>query len=536
MTFDPSARLKEGVTAMTSNQQLVLYKIILLSLFVFTAPITALAQIWTVLSFDAKGDTRDSSLADAAQLSYRYDKEKDFLWFRVTLYGKPNEQAFGVNIVIDTGKDEASKVNWWGGNKAFKFDRIITAWVTRGNNGYQGTIGVADAAGVSNRNLTNLLQNNVQIRVEGESLVIGVKRTDICDQLKMKFIAAVGSSERWNDDIPNVGAASVDLSAERPKRGLREIDVSRNNFRFPSEYRALAEDRPPLIKKGGKGRQPLVLIPGVYSGQEAFDGFIARNQSEYKFYLVTPPGLMGTPARELPPETTSYGDQTWTRRLERDVLELIKREKLNKPIILAHGFPGSLVAREIATQHPQLIGGVIDIAATAVQPFPSPNDATRKTPATPHERVQYIDEAWARTWFKYVTPETWESNNYPAVMFANDAVRAERVRQQVETVPLPVKVRYLTEFMAADQTNELASLSVPTLVLRPGFNEKLLADPATSWFKVCFQDSWDAFAKNPQIQMLTVTDGRALLLDDQPQLSDEAIRKFIEKLPKSSDE
>jgi hypothetical protein len=121
-------------------------------------------------------------------------------------------------------------------------------------------------------------------------------------------------------------------------------------------------------------------------------------------------------------------------------------------------------------------------------------------------------------------------------MFANDAVRAERVRQQVETVPLPVKVRYLTEFMAADQTNELASLSVPTLVLRPGFNEKLLADPATSWLKVCFQDSWDAFAKNPQIQMLTVTDGRALLLDDQPQLSDDAIRKFIEKLPKSSDE
>lgn len=56
-------------------------------------------------------------MADAAQLSYRHDKEQDFLWFRIALYGKANEQTFGVNLVIDSGGDEASKLNWWGGTR-----------------------------------------------------------------------------------------------------------------------------------------------------------------------------------------------------------------------------------------------------------------------------------------------------------------------------------------------------------------------------------------------------------------------------------
>src|SRR5438552_13469115 len=143
-------------------------KTFLVLLLIVSAPVLATAQVYTVLTFDAKGDGRDPSLADAAQLAYRYDKQQDLLLFRIALYGVPNENAFGVNIVIDTGGDDATKMNWWGGNKAFKFDRLITAWVTRGNNGYERTIGVADVARVNSKQLTNLHQNKLQIRGEGD--------------------------------------------------------------------------------------------------------------------------------------------------------------------------------------------------------------------------------------------------------------------------------------------------------------------------------------------------------------------------------
>jgi len=489
-------------------------------------------QIWTVLAFDPKDDGRDPSLADAAQLSYSYDKPQDLLWFRVSLYGKPNEQAFGVNLVVDTGREDAAKMNWWGANKDFRFDKLVTAWVARRDGGYQGLIGVADAAGVKARNFNNLAQNNLQIRTEGDSIVIGLKRTDLTNKMKMNLIAAVGSDGQWNDDIPNTRFATLDLSAPRPARGLRELDLGRNNFRFSSDYKTLADNALPLITKSGRGQNTLILIPGVYSGREGFDGFMARNESTYKFYVVTPPGLNGTPARPLPPETTSYGELTWTRRLERDVLDLIRREKLTRPVIVAHGFPGSLVADEIAIHHPVVLGGVIDIAVVPVQFFPSPRDPSFRKPADPEERVEYVNESWAQKWFKYVTPETWESNNYAAEMFTNDLSRAEQVRQQVESAPLQVKIRYLSEFMAADQTGDLTSLHVPLLALIPGFNEKFLANPANSFYKVSFQDSWEPLSKNPQVQRVSIPDARVLILDDQPKLADEAIAAFAGQIGK----
>jgi hypothetical protein len=63
-------------------------------------------------------------------------------------------------------------------------------------------------------------------------------------------------------------------------------------------------------------------------------------------------------------------------------------------------------------------------------------------------------------------------------------------------------------------------------------NEKVLADPANSWYKASFQDSWDAFAKNSRTQLLTIPDARALILDDQPKLTDGAIATFVEHVSK----
>ena len=87
--------------------------------------------------------------------------------------------------------------------------------------------------------LNNLHQNNLQMRIEGDSILIGVKRTDITDKLKMNVIAAVGSNEQGNDDLPNAGSAAIDLSKTTP--GVREIDVGRNNLELTKEYKTLAD-------------------------------------------------------------------------------------------------------------------------------------------------------------------------------------------------------------------------------------------------------------------------------------------------------
>ncbi len=497
---------------------------ILCSILVTAAALGTGRSVWTVVAVDPKGDGRDPSLADAAQLSWRYDDADDMLWFRVSLFGELNANAFGVNIAVDTGATDTKKTNWWGGNKEFAFDLLITAWVTKSGTRYTGTIGISDAAGASQKQLTNRAKDSVQLRVEGNAILIGVKRQDLTDKTAMNVIASVGAPDAWNDDLPNVRSAAIDLRTPRPARGLRELDSSRNNLILASDQPRLRDGARPQIATRGHGPAAMILIPGVYSGKDVFDGFIARHSSRYTFHILTPPGLGGTPPRAMPPPGTSYGALTWTRQLARDIIGLVERQHLDKPIIMTHGFPGALAAEELALSHPSSIGGIVEVASMGVQPYFAMGNPTREL--TPDERIAVVDESWAQQWFKYVTPETWESNNYPAEMFANDPVRAERARKEIERVPLTIKIRYLIEFMAADPRPSFSNLKIPVLLLEPGFNEPLLSNPTYGWLKAYFQDNWHRYPSNARVELVTVPDARALLLDDQPAFADQAIERF----------
>jgi pimeloyl-ACP methyl ester carboxylesterase len=493
------------------------------------------AEIWTVLDGDPAGDGNDPSLPDAAQLSYQYDKQQDLLWFRVSLFNSPNLEKFGVNLVVDTGGDDATKMNWWGANKAFKFDRLVTAWVQRGTNGYQGTIGVADTTGIKEKHFTNLSHDNLQIRIDGRSFLLGIKRKGITDKMKFNLIAAVGSNERWNDDVPGTGSTTLDLAAAKCVRGLREIDVSRNNFELPPGYQTLPADAAPVVVRKGKGSQPLILIPGMYSGLKSFDGFMARNEPRYKFYLLTPPGLNGTPARAMPDADTSFTELTWTRHLERDILDLIKREKLIKPVIIAGQMPASVAAMELAEEHSEQIGGVILVGVNPVQFVFSPKDPTRKTPASPEERARMIDEALGGYWFKFVTPETWLSNDFPPESLSAVTATGQQASDELEAAPLPIKIRYLCEFSASDVTRKFDKLNVPLLALIPGFDDKYLADPANSGMKTAYIDRWENLNPKPlKLQLAKVPNARILVLDDQPKEADDAVNKFVEQIVKDT--
>ena len=482
--------------------------------------------VWTAVAVDPKGDGRTPEGIDTAQLSYQFDNRHDRLWFRLSLFKRLTYGPFTVDLAIDTGLDDAHRTAWWGTNTTFTFDRLLTARVTYSNGTYHAVASIRQALGSTSS--PAVTQEEVDVRVTDDSILLGVKRAALLDSsMKMKLVAAIGLDEAWNDDIPNARFAAIDLNAPRPARGLREIDVSRNNLRFPPGQPRLADTSHPRITERGHGRRAVILIPGVYSGETVFDGFIARNQAAYTFLVLTPPGLNGTPARELPSEHSSIGEFTWTRRLARDILELIARRHLAKPIIVAHGFPGTLAAEQLATSHPHLLGGVVEVAGLSPQFFPSPADPRRA--ATAAERIAVVDDSWARFWFKYVTPGTWESNNYPAEMFANDPERAERARRQVESAPLPVKIRYLMESMASDQQANLDRLGAPVMALVPGFNHELLTNPVFAWFKTSFQDGWEPMRGRPRLELVSVANARALMLDDQPSLTDAAVNDFIER-------
>jgi pimeloyl-ACP methyl ester carboxylesterase len=226
---------------------------------------------------------------------------------------------------------------------------------------------------------------------------------------------------------------------------------------------------------------------------------------------------------------------TWTRRLERDILDLIRREKLTKPVIVAERQPAAQAAIELASEHPAEIGGVVLVGTNVVQFFASPKDPGRRTAIAYAERGPFIDQSWAAKWFKYVTPETWKNGDLRQQLLSVDPVRAQTAWDELESAPLEIKIRYLCEFWASDVTRSFDKLQVPVLALVPGFDEEFLADPANGFAKPSFLDSWETLVpKHPLLEIIKILNARMLVLDDQPQAADDALSAFVKKIGEKS--
>ena len=90
------------------------------------------------------------------------------------------------------------------------------------------------------------------------------------------------------------------------------------------------------------------------------------------------------------------------------------------------------------------------------------------------------------------------------------------------------------EFLVSDVTRDFDKLQVPVLALIPGFDEKFLADPANSFTKMAYVDSWETLIpKHPKVKLVKIPDARLLVLKDQPKLADDAIATFVEQAVKA---
>lgn len=169
---------------------------------------------WTPLANDSESDGWNPAWAAIKALSYFYDADADTVWLKLDLTRLPNPNAFGINLVIDADEDQSNGASWWGGNRAFKFDRLVTVWVVKnGAHAYRGAVGVGDFRGVTEGRYLNLFQNNVAFRADSASnmMWLGLKSSALDDDGRMNLIAAVGSNAGWNDDVPDSSSVRLQL-------------------------------------------------------------------------------------------------------------------------------------------------------------------------------------------------------------------------------------------------------------------------------------------------------------------------------------
>jgi len=160
--------------------------------------VAAPAVIWQPFLTDPAGDGKVATHPDVIAVDRA--ESGDRLWYRIT-FREPLPRSFGANIVVNRSGDPATGMAWWGTGSTFRFDRLVTAWISRDGDRYFGRVGVTDDDGARGARFSKI-SSDVQLAIgaDDRSVMIGVPRSALELTEKSTIVVAGGTHLVWNDD------------------------------------------------------------------------------------------------------------------------------------------------------------------------------------------------------------------------------------------------------------------------------------------------------------------------------------------------
>lgn len=149
------------------------------------------------------------------------------------------------------------------------------------------------------------------------------------------------------------GTTPVSLSFERATKSTAwVIDSSRHSVQFVTVEPGVKLE---VLDWGGTGRS-LVLLSGLGNDAHIFDGFAEKLTSKYHVYGIT---RRGFGVSDTPPVT---GDAYSANRLGDDVVAVIDKLGLEKPVLVGHSIAGEELS-SIGSRFPSRVAGLIYLDA-----------------------------------------------------------------------------------------------------------------------------------------------------------------------------
>jgi pimeloyl-ACP methyl ester carboxylesterase len=319
---------------------------------------------------------------------------------------------------------------------------------------------------------------------------------------------------------------AVGAEGQQPVARILEQDSTLNNLADPTGYETGVLGELGALEVTGTGERPMILVAGLGFGGEIFRTLTEEWRDDYTMYAVTLPGFGGTAAPPSPPAATSFGEQTWTNAAVDAVERLILDEDLDGAIVVGHWIGGTQVAVRVAQRQADRIEAVVLLAGSA-RAVPAQENPPTPPPASLEERIAGVDDSLAPNWFKTVTRETWDDNNFFPHDYAVNPVLGLRLWRQAARPRLHVWVRYLCEFLAQDVTLDLADLETPLLLVRPGL-EDVPHDPGLNYMEAYLHRSWEGAPLDAAgVVVTTIPNTRAVPWADRPEAVRNAVEVFL---------
>lgn len=202
------------------------------------------------------------------------------------------------------------------------------------------------------------------------------------------------------------------------------------------------------VEVTGKGKQSMILIPGLTCPGEVWNETVARYREKYTCHVISLPGFAGQPAVET---------ENYLQTMRDEVIAYIKENKLKKPLMVGHSL-GGFLCLWISAAEPDLVGP--NFIVDGLPFFPAAQD--------PNATVE-SSKAMAENMFnmmKDASPEqTKQSQQYYLPMMVTAKEKYELISAWGAQSHSRTVAKAMYEMNVIDLREEIAKIKVPVTVL-----------------------------------------------------------------------
>lgn len=202
----------------------------------------------------------------------------------------------------------------------------------------------------------------------------------------------------------------------------------------------------------GRGR-PMILIPGLATPGEVWDGTVAHFRDRFECHVVTLAGFGGAPAR------SDDSRESLLATVREQLAEYVRAHDLDRPVIVGHSL-GGFLALDLAAKHPDLPGELVIVDSLPflmgiMNPAATVEDAKQAATATASSYAQMDAEGYARM---------IRSGPNGSTMATREADIEKVIRWGLASDG-PTVATAMTELYTSDLRAELAAITSRTLAL-----------------------------------------------------------------------
>jgi pimeloyl-ACP methyl ester carboxylesterase len=161
---------------------------------------------------------------------------------------------------------------------------------------------------------------------------------------------------------------------------------------FPPQNLFAADVAPFKVVVTGSG-SPMILIPGLASGGNVWDGTVAHFKDRYQCHVLTLAGFAGQPAIDGP----------FLEKVRDGIVKYIQEQKLDHPVIIGHSL-GGMMCFWLAETAPAEVGPIISVDGVPFYSALLDPSANRETMLPKAEQL--------RSMYAGIPPEQFVANNH----------------------------------------------------------------------------------------------------------------------------